>query len=266
MATRGVNAACLLLFHGLVADRQRSSRFDLSNARFDLPAARFARCLRRLQAAGRTCPALPAWWTNPQPSSLPQPLLGFDDGRESDYRFAFPLLCQASMSAVFFVNTALIGSPGYLCWNQMREMQRAGLSFQSHGHEHVPLTLLSLPELSRQLSYSRQCLQDRLGEPVEFLAAPYGFWNRRVLDVALASGYRALCTSQPGLALPGSPLLPRNCVLRHTSELAVAALLRGSRAYLALRWARAGLLAAPRRLRLYCSPQRGSAALQASGL
>ncbi len=246
MATRGLNSACILLFHGLLDAGENGGRFAL-------PARRFSRWLRRLRAAGQSCPALPAWWAHPAPGGL-QAVLAFDDGGESDFRLAFPRLLEAGLSAVFFINTARVGAPGCLSWNQIREMRRAGMSFQSHGHDHVALTRLDAAELDAQLRRSRQCLEDRLGEAVEFLAAPYGCWNQRVQAAALRAGYRALCTSQAGLAQPGSALLPRNAVRRYTSDLGFWALLRGSSGYLAMRRLRSALLAVPRQWLL-----RGSA-------
>ncbi len=248
VATSGLNPACILLFHGLLGEGERGDRYAL-------PERRFARWLRQFRDENRACASLPRWWAEETPAAGPQLVLAFDDGGESDFQRAFPRLLEAGQPAVFFINTARVGAPGYLSWNQIREMRRAGMSIQSHGHDHVALTQLETSELDAQLQHSRRCLEDRLGDVVEFLSVPYGFWNRRVHISALRAGYRALCTSQTGLAQPGHTLLPRNAVRRGTSDLGLQALLRGSRGYFAWRRLRAGALAAPKQLLLRCAPR-----------
>jgi peptidoglycan/xylan/chitin deacetylase (PgdA/CDA1 family) len=146
-----------------------------------------------------------------------QTALTFDDGRASDYLLAYPRLLEARACAEFFLNTATIGTQGFLTWQEIREMQGHGMSFQSHSHEHLDLTSLSSAELERQLQISKRTLEDRLGCSVDFLAVPYGLVNRRVIDCALRLGYRAVCSARSLPARPGARKLDRVVIYRSTA-------------------------------------------------
>jgi len=133
----------------------------------------------------------------------------FDDGLVSDYEVAFGQLMESGMKAVFFLNTATVGQEGYLNWNQIVEMQKYGMSIQSHSRSHVDLTVLPASVLDAELSESKYRLEDRLGTCVDVLAAPWGLLDRRVVQRALALGYRAVCSVRCLPAKPGSTTLTR---------------------------------------------------------
>lgn len=141
----------------------------------------------------------------------------FDDGCSSDYEKAFPLLVEAGLRADFFLNTVHIGAPGYLNWEQVREMSRAGMAFHSHGHSHVALSRLDRAHLERELRISREILQDKLGSAVEFLAAPYGLLDSRVIQEAFRLGYRGVCNSRHWTASWGNRCVNRVAILGQTS-------------------------------------------------
>ena len=136
-------------------------------------------------------------------------VLTFDDGLVSDYEVAFRLLTESGMKAIFFLNTATLGQEGYLNWNQIVEMEQYGMSIQSHSRSHVDLTVLPTPALDAELSESKCRLEDRLGTRVDFLAAPRGLLDRRVVRRALALGYRAVCSARCLPAKPGSKTFTR---------------------------------------------------------
>jgi peptidoglycan/xylan/chitin deacetylase (PgdA/CDA1 family) len=104
-----------------------------------------------------------------------------------------------------------------LTWQEIAEMQRNGMSFQSHAHEHVDLTRLCDAELGRQLKVSKQILEGQLGRSVDYLAAPYGQMNHRVIDCALRVGYQAVCSARNLPARAGSRKLNRVVIYRGTS-------------------------------------------------
>jgi peptidoglycan/xylan/chitin deacetylase (PgdA/CDA1 family) len=151
-------------------------------------------------------------------SKLRAVVLTFDDGLVSDYEIAFPLLVEFGQQAVFFLNTATVGKAGYLEWSQIAEMQRGGMSFQSHSHRHVDLTVLPGLTLDAELTESKQRLEDRLGSRVDFLAAPHGVLDRRVLRHALAVGYSGVCSTRCWPARPGALIVTR-ITLRRDVEI-----------------------------------------------
>lgn len=145
-------------------------------------------------------------------SSVPKShavVITFDDGLASDYEIAFPLLAEFGMRAVFFVNSTTIGQPGYLSWSQIAEMKSGGMSIQSHSHRHVDLTVLPTSVLDVELAESKRCIEERVGARIDFLAAPHGLLDRRVVRRALAVGYRAVCSTRCWPATPGSSVFTR---------------------------------------------------------
>src|SRR5437867_1279493 len=87
----------------------------------------------------------------------------FDDGEQSQYETAFPLLGEQGMKATFFVTPGLVGSERkFLGWEHLKELQNAGHSIQSHGWSHNFLTLCSEQELAYELRASKAELENRL--------------------------------------------------------------------------------------------------------
>ncbi len=178
----------------------------------------------------------------------------FDDGCSSDYEKAFPLLVEAGLRADFFLNTAHIGARGYLNWEQVREMCQAGMAFHSHGHSHVALSRLDPVHLERELRMSRGILEDKLGSAVEFLAAPYGLLNRRVIQEAFRLGYRGVCNSRQWTASWGNRCVNRVAILGQTSTEEFRRLLARHPLPYILRSMRSAALYLPRQVLLRIQP------------
>jgi hypothetical protein len=67
-------------------------------------------------------------------------LLTFDDGLASLHRDAYPLLSRYGFKAVAYILPAWVGQPGFVTWNQIREMHASGLvDIQSHSFAHASL-------------------------------------------------------------------------------------------------------------------------------
>jgi len=137
----------------------------------------------------------------------PKPvILTFDDGNYSVYQYGFPLLKKYRFPGVFFVNTERVGvTPEQMNWEQLRELVRYGNEVQSHGHTHdfmYPRPGETHPaflkRMDKELNYSAQILAQMLSKPVRFLAYPYGWYNKEVIDLAVKYGYRAMLTVNGG--------------------------------------------------------------------
>jgi peptidoglycan/xylan/chitin deacetylase (PgdA/CDA1 family) len=124
-------------------------------------------------------------------------IITFDDGWEDNYRNAFPVLAGYSMQATLFVSTGSVGSREYLDWSQLIDMDKGGVSVQSHTVSHRGLVDLPQEEVVYELEASKKTIEDRLAKTVEFLSLPHGVMNKRVIDLAGKVGYRGICTSEP---------------------------------------------------------------------
>ena len=219
----------VLNYHRLLPDCPASC--SSRPTRFSISSRQFTHQLQQIRDLGAQSYLLEDLWRNGHSCGKARSVvLSFDDGRDSDYHIAYPQLLESGILAEFFVNTATIGTRGFLSWAQISEMQRSGMSFQSHSHDHTDLTRLSTSELKKQLQYSKHLLEDRTGLPVHFLAVPYSRVNTRVVTEACEAGYWAVCRSGYWPASPCKILLSRIPVYGHTSikEFRALLLLRAS--------------------------------------
>jgi peptidoglycan/xylan/chitin deacetylase (PgdA/CDA1 family) len=143
------------------------------------------------------------------PESLPRraALLTFDDGYRSNLTVAVPWLRRFGYPAVMFVPTDFIGGSNSfdagvepeeaICtWDDLRELERAGVAVQSHGCSHRAFSGLSPAEREAELVRSRAALEDGLGRPVEVFCFPYGDDGQEQGETAAIlrrAGYRAAC-------------------------------------------------------------------------
>jgi peptidoglycan/xylan/chitin deacetylase (PgdA/CDA1 family) len=119
-------------------------------------------------------------------------VITFDDGWLTQYDNALPILQQMHFTATFFVITKQIGRGSkYMGLDQVKALQRAGMTIASHSRTHPNLTKASDARLRDEIEGSRQDLQQMLGVSADVFAYPYGAWNRHVAAVAEKAGYRA---------------------------------------------------------------------------
>ena len=153
-------------------------------------------------------------------------LLTFDDGTADHYEVVLPLLARFRARAVFFVPSARIGRSGYLTTQQIAEMSRGGQTIGLHSHEHRRMDCLSEEAARQQMSRSRQIIGELTGQPPVFFAPVGGYVNRRLREIALASGVRIIRTMRWGynskLDLASLQCIPVN---RHFTEAQFAQVL-----------------------------------------
>jgi peptidoglycan/xylan/chitin deacetylase (PgdA/CDA1 family) len=237
----------VLNYHGLTTNGD--SRSSLTNARFWVSDKSFSEHLRRIVVCGCKLVLVEDLLQAPSdPTNGTSAALTFDDGRASDYGVAYPMLVAAGLCATFFVNTATIDSPGHLTWLQLKEMTSAGMSVQSHGHDHTDLARLTSTQLDYQLRRSKAEIENHLGSKVTLLALPYGSKGANTLTAARCAGYRALCSSGGGLARSESAVLDRVCIYSDTTSQQLSAILRRSPAFFGKKACRAALLGVPKQM------------------
>lgn len=242
-----------MLYHGVA--RPGSKSIPAGERKFWITNLQFTEQMEEIQSrAYRVGLLSELWWLSNFAAKASVLALTFDDGHETDYSVAFPLLQKFGFRADFFINTATVGTPGRLTWDQMGEMHRAGMSFQSHGHDHVDLSHMPLSTLRWQLGHSKSLIEDRLGHPVEFLSAPYGLFNQQVLEAAIAVGYRAVCTSRNWPARLGEIPISRVSIHSHTSRREFEGLLANELSVYATRTVREALLYLPKQILLRINP------------
>jgi peptidoglycan/xylan/chitin deacetylase (PgdA/CDA1 family) len=119
-------------------------------------------------------------------------VITFDDGYESVYEVAFPVLRRLGMMATVFLTVGASGNEErlpsregrvMLRWDQIREMHRHGIEFGAHTCTHPDLTRLSDDQIEAEVRDSRVILEQALGIPVPRFSYPYGRYDRRVRGI-----------------------------------------------------------------------------------
>lgn len=147
----------------------------------------------------------------------------FDDGYSSIYDTAFPLLQEYRFPFTLFVSTGPIDDeqPGFMDWNQIRDMADSGAIIANHMVEH-PYMLTRLPEeteerwlerLRAELLSAEQSIAANTGQSHRYLAYPYGEFNPAIKAMLAEEGFVGLAQNSGAvgvdsdfLALPRFPL------------------------------------------------------------
>lgn len=197
-----------LLLHALSAQRAPHCSY--------YSPVKFSALLERLTTNGFFLTTLSGVQQLPPADRSNAIVLCFDDGFESFYRLALPLLQSRGCKTTVFPVAGYIGRPStwdtlppqnHLTKEQIREIASLGHEIGSHTVSHANLTLLSDADLETELLQSKNILEDITGRPVTSVSFPFGQWNRRVWDKALELGYTA-ATSYAGSARRVKCVLP----------------------------------------------------------
>lgn len=129
----------------------------------------------------------------------PKPvLLTFDDGYSDNYTLAMPLLRRYHFPAVAFISPGMIGTPGYLTWDQVKELHKSSWDILPHGMTHPHLPMLSAAKQKIQIVESRRLIEERLGSKADVFCYPYGEFNNDTLAILKEAGFRYAFTIQQG--------------------------------------------------------------------
>ena len=116
--------------------------------------------------------------------------------------------------------------PEVVTWDNVDEMRASGLcELASHSHIHGHMERLTEAMNRREVTLSREIIEERTGVRAETFVFPFGGHNQRVMGLVEEAGYRAAFAVGTGRVRLDSPrwALPRKGVLRSTtlSDIAV---------------------------------------------
>jgi len=113
--------------------------------------------------------------TKPGPLRWGQPMVSitFDDGWQSVYDRALPLLNKHDFRSTHYVNASSIETPNFMTAAELQQMHEAGHEIAAHSYEHLDLTSIGADRLDEQLRKSEEALA-AAGFDTNDLAPPYG--------------------------------------------------------------------------------------------
>lgn len=123
-------------------------------------------------------------------------VLTFDDGFVDVYSDVYPLLKREGIPFTVFLTTGLVGKPGMLSGDQVREMAREPLvSWGAHGVTHRPLTDISPAEAEKEAADSRKAAEALTGKTVNLFCYPDGKHNDAVRQLLVKHGFVGACAT-----------------------------------------------------------------------
>lgn len=142
-----------------------------------------------------------------------------DDGYESNYKIAYPILKENGMKATIFVIVSRIDGDYYpprLTWDQIKEMSDSGvISIQSHTYDlHHKEIIDDAVEVSAMISdtsdeflkrvkddliLSKEILEEKLGNEVISISYPFGHYDENTLNMIEEVGFKVAYTIEHGL-------------------------------------------------------------------
>lgn len=149
-------------------------------------------------------------------------VLTFDDGYTDNYTYALPLLKKYHYTATIFLVSGLVGKTNewdealgrptnpLMNWDQIKEMEKAGIEFGGHTVTHPHLAQIPLEEARKEITKCKTDLEKNLGHPVKFFCYPYGNYNRSVAEAVNDAGFQAAVTVKQGRNTRNSKLLELN--------------------------------------------------------
>lgn len=173
-------------------------------------------------------------------------VITFDDGFESVYKYAYPILRRNSQKAILAIIVSKVGlegtkEPAYCSWEQLEEMEASGvIEIVSHTHDlHPEPTILKVilhklglnvkklknesweeyeTRVKNDLLLSKKIIEDKLDKRVNTLAWPWGSHGELDKKVAEEVGYKYFFTTEDGSNRHGSDVteIRRNYVFGFT--------------------------------------------------
>lgn len=199
-----VKQLLILTFHSL----------DDSGSAISFPPQQFHRVINDLKEKGYRNYSLKdavEWLRGEKELDSRGVVITFDDGFQSLYTHAFPVLEEAGFHATLFLTTGYCGKqnnwetqpPGLpvlpiLTWDQVVEMSQSVFSIQPHTRTHPYLSRLPLKAAKEEILGSKKDIEDRVGKPVDFFCYPYGD-DSEALSELIREHFRGACSVRMGI-------------------------------------------------------------------
>jgi len=132
----------------------------------------------------------------------------FDDGYACLHDIVAPILLEYNVSATVYLNTGWISAdlrtrkasrpdfghyPGesFLTWDEVNTLYQLGWNIGSHGVDHIDLTKQPESIVRKELSRSKNDIEEKLRTPCRDFAYTWGKYNTFLENKVMKAGYRS---------------------------------------------------------------------------
>lgn len=122
-------------------------------------------------------------------------IITFDDGHQSNYTIALPILEEFGFKAHFFITTGWLGTPFFLHPLQVQELAEKGMAIGSHGVTHFFFSDMEDKQMDEELEQSKLLLEECSSRNITSFSAPGGRIKTDVITIGKEIGYTLFCTS-----------------------------------------------------------------------
>ena len=97
-----------------------------------------------------------------------------------------------------FLISDKVDDPGFLTWDQMKEMEKYNFLAGAHTRHHVYLPKADPLEAQSEIAGSKKMIEDHLGHSIDYFAYPTGGFNEGIKEMVREAGYKAAATTNRG--------------------------------------------------------------------
>ncbi len=110
-------------------------------------------------------------------------LLTVDDGFQSFYKNAWPLLKENKIPFILFISTGPVGNKGYMTWEQIKEIEKSEFAvIGHHSHSHEYLIDKTENEFLDDMQTSNLIFKKKLGYVPTLFSYPFGEYSKFMKD------------------------------------------------------------------------------------
>ena len=118
-------------------------------------------------------------------------LITIDDGYESFYKNAWPILKKSQIPFILFVSTREVGKKGYMSWEDIRELDKFDfVEIGNHSHSHDYLIDFTNFDIKNDLKESISIFKKQLGKNSIFFSYPFGEYSTALKDIVIDLGFK----------------------------------------------------------------------------
>ncbi|MFA6502051.1 MAG: polysaccharide deacetylase family protein [Parachlamydiales bacterium] len=126
-------------------------------------------------------------------NTKPNAAVSFDDGYESVYKIAYPVLKKIGAAGTVFVIGSSKSNPNMslklLSIEQIKELHKNGWEIGWHTNKHVSSVNESKDSLYMDLKISKSAYEKKLGLKLNYFAYPFGKYNKNVETIVKKAGF-----------------------------------------------------------------------------